>query len=103
MQVRSFILSNGQEIVANLVAEPFQGDYIVRNPLVVHMMRDAQGMPSLGFAPLSMIRRDNADVTIFKHALTSAPAEVEPDVEKSYVESTTGLSLPPSQGNILLG
>ncbi len=101
MLVRSFIFKNGQEVVAQLVNEG--DDFIVKSPLVIHMMRDQQGMPSLGFAPMSMIRRDGAEVTFYKSALSTAPVEVEPEVEKSYIENTTGLSLPPSQGNLILG
>ena len=102
MEVRSFILTTGQEMIAQLVQEN-PSSYVIRNPLVAHMMRGADGQPTLGFAPWYVLHADNQDIELFSHALISKPVEIEPDVSKSYIENTTGVALPPSQGNILLG
>jgi hypothetical protein len=99
MDISSFFLINGQEIIAKVVDE--QPDhFVVEQPLNVHMMQGPQG-PQLGFAPMSMIRKD-VHVAIYKHSLVSPPVEVEKQVADSYIQNTTGIAIA-GAGQILHG
>lgn len=102
MDVRSFKLQTGQELVAELVRETGTG-YIVKNPLVLHAMNTPQG-PSLGFAPWSLIAETGIDIELLDGALCARPIPIIGDIASSYAEQVTGLVLPPSAtGQFLRG
>lgn len=102
MDVRSFLFVNGQEVVAELVQVTGTG-YKIKSPLVAHMMRGPDGKPQLGFAPLSMIQKDDQEIALYAHALLAEPAELEEPIVQSYIQQTTGLIVPPQpSGSILL-
>jgi hypothetical protein len=104
MDVKLFKLINGQEIVAEVVAETTSGGSIIKNPLVVHMMRGENGAPSLGFAEWSMIAQEDQLITLHKHACISDPLDLLPEVAHSYEQQMSSLILPPEPaGKILLG
>lgn len=100
MEVRSFKLISGQELIAGLLHETGTG-YLVKDPLVVHVMRGPSGEGQLAFAEWSMIHRDR-EIELLDGALAARPARVLDDVEKSYLEQTTGVALPEA-GKILMG
>lgn len=97
------MLTNGQELVAELVHA--QADsYLIKNPLVAHMMRGPDGNPQLGFAPWSMLHQDGIQIELLIHAVSAKPVPIEKQVADSYIQNTSGLVLPPSaSGQILLG
>lgn len=97
MDVRSFILQTGQELVAELVRATGTG-YIIKNPLVAHMMPDGAGGVRLGFAPWSLIQRSDIEIEIFDHGLIARPVELEQQVADSYIQQQTGLILPQGGG-----
>lgn len=100
MNVRSIVLTTGQELVAEIIQEGPSG-ITVKRPLVVHVMRGHDGAPTLGFAQWSMVRTD-APVVITREGVLSLPAEVEPDVERAYLQNTTGIALAGPDGSQLL-
>ena len=103
MQVRSFVLSTGQELVAQLV-ESTETGYKIKNPLVVHMMRGPDGQPTLAFAQWSMVQNPDEAIDIFNHALVSKPVALIPEVEASYISNTSGILVPAApSGRILQG
>ena len=102
MDVRSFMLSTGQELVAN-VLNVSDVVYTIKNPLIVHMMHGPDGKPQLGFAPWSMIHTDGQSIEILEHALLCRPVQIEDQVAQSYIQNTTGLILPSMGGQILHG
>ena len=106
MDVRSFKLSTGEELVAQFVsANGVNGavtGYVIKTPLVVHMMRTPEG-PSLAFGQWSMVQKQDVEITLFAHALMSEPVELLGEVADSYIQQVTGLVLPPSEKKILLG
>ena len=102
MDVRSFMLSTGQELVAN-VLHVSDGVYTIKNPLIAHMMRAPDGSPQLGFAPWSMIHLDGEHIEILEHALLCKPVAIEDQVSQSYIQNTTGLILPSMGGKLLQG
>lgn len=99
MKVRSFKLTTGEELVAQLVEETSMG-YKIKSPLVIHMMRNPDGV-SLGFAEYSMIIADQV-IELFNHGLITVPMEVRNDVEQSYITNVTGIVLAPATPSVIL-
>lgn len=103
MTVKSFMLATGQELIASLVTETGQG-YMIKDPLIVHMMRGPDGKPQLGFAPWSMIHSESATSELFDHGLLCKPVDVLSEVEASYLSNVSGILVPPApSGRILQG
>jgi hypothetical protein len=101
MDVRSFMLQTGQELVAELVRATGTG-YVIKNPLVAHMMNDGKGGVQLGFAPWSLLHRADVEIEIFDHGLLARPVDLEQQVADSYIQQQTGLILPPGGGKQIL-
>jgi hypothetical protein len=101
LNIKSFMLTNGQELIAELQSE---GDtsFTIKNPLVVHMMHGPEGVPQLGFAPWSMLHEEEP-IELHKHAVSASPVSLPKKVEDSYIQNTTGLQLATSTGQILHG
>ena len=102
MDVRSFKLQTGQELVAELVRETSTG-YVIKNPLVAHMMPDGSGGVQLGFAPWSLIHKSDVEIDLFDPGLLARPIELEQQVADSYIQQQTGLILPQSGPQLLKG
>lgn len=103
MDVRSFKLVDGSELIAELISETGLG-YAVRRPLVVAPMRGQDGQPHIGFGMWSMIVDFEQEHELLDHALLRKPLPVEPQVAQSYIQQTSGLIVPAStSGQILKG
>lgn len=104
MDVRSLILVDGTELIAELVAETGQG-YRVKRPLRVVAMRGPDGQQHLGFAMWSMVRDPEDDEhIILDNGLISPPARVVAEVASSYIQQVSGIAVPPtSSGQIITG
>jgi len=93
--IRSFKLVTQEELVAELVRETGTG-YIIKNPLVVHVMRGPDGQGTLAFAQWSMIHKPGTEVELFDHGLIGRPVELIGEVADSYVQQTSSIILPKS-------
>ena len=82
MQVRSFKLLTGQHLVAELVQVTGRG-YIIKNPLVVHVLKGQNGEGHLAFAQWSMVDAPGVAVELYDHALISDPTALLNEVETS--------------------
>lgn len=103
MNVRSFKLVSGQELIAELIAPTGTG-YQIKNPLVLHAMKGHDGQDMLGFAKWSMVHVDGQVISLLDQALAAEPAEVIAEIAKSYVQQTSALVLSPTAASqILLG
>lgn len=103
MDIKSFKLIDGNELIAEVISQTGLG-YRIRRPLVVAPMRGPDGQPHLGFALWSMIVDDSQEVEIYDHALMRSPLEIEQHVAQEYIRQTSGLIVPPSAtGQILKG
>ena len=103
MDVKSFKLIGGQELVAEFLGETGLG-YRVRRPLVVHVLRTPDGQGQLAFAQWSMVQDPAADIELFDTGLHCPPVNLIPEIAKSYAEQVTGLALPQARaGRILTG
>lgn len=100
MTVCSFMLVTGQELIASLEKSTGTG-YDVKQPLVLHLMRGADGAVNVGFAQWSMIH-DQEVVHLKESALLADPIEVLAEVEASYLSNVTGILVPPTGGRILM-
>lgn len=101
MLVHLFKLTTGVELVAELVKETGRG-YVVRRPLQVHIMRAPDGSPSMGFAPWSMIIKEDQEIELYDHTLSCPPLELVEEVTSSYIQNVTGLLMPPQTGGSIL-
>lgn len=103
MNVKLIKLINGQELVAEILSEQ-NASITVKRPFVVHMMRDQQGNPSLGFGEWSLLMESDKPATVHKHAMVADPLDVLPEIVHSYEQQVSSIILPtPPAGNILLG
>lgn len=103
MDIRSFKLIDGSELIAELVSETGLG-YAVKRPLLVAPMRGPDGQPHIGFAMWSMIVDFDQEHELLDHGLLRKPLPVEQSVAQSYIQQTSGLIVPPSTtGQILKG
>jgi len=103
MDVRSFKLIDGIELVAELLSVHDQV-YTLRRPLVITPMRGNDGIPRLAFSMWSMIRDYDKEVRLFHHSMMDHPAEVTEDISSSYIQQVTGLLVPAApSGQILQG
>jgi hypothetical protein len=101
MKVHLFKLTNNVELVAELLKETGRG-YVVRRPLQVHIMRTPDGSPTMGFAPWSMIIKEDQEIELYDHTLSSPPLELLDEVATSYIQNVTGLLIPPQTGGSIL-
>jgi hypothetical protein len=97
MEVKSFLLQTGQEIIAEIVAHSSSDEkWTIHNPLAVHIMQGPDGKPQLGFAPISMIHKTDVDIVVHRTSLLLEPVEVEEAVASSYIQQQTGLIVAPT-------
>ncbi len=101
INVRSFKLTSGEEIVAELVDSTPQG-YIIRNPFAVHVSRSPDGQGNLSFVQWSMVQ-DEEDIELLNHSLISKPVRLLGAVANSYIEQTGVVFMPPTSRQILKG
>lgn len=103
MTVQSFVLSNGQEVVA--IVDHVGNDFVhARDPLVLQQMMDPQtGRPMVGFSEWPSLAARGQTIRVPITGLFSMPVTALEEVVRSYISNTTGLSLPPAQPKILLG
>ena len=103
MDIRSFKLTDGTELIAELISETGLG-YAVRRPLLVAPMRGQDGQPHIGFAMWSMIVDFDQEHELLDHALLRKPLPVEQPVAQSYIQQTSGIIMPAAAtGQILKG
>lgn len=100
MEVRSFKLIGGMELIAELVVESATS-FTIRRPLVVMPTRSKTGELGIDFGMWSFIHNEE-DIVLYSHALISRPIGVLAEVARTYVQNVTGLSLPSSGGSQLI-
>jgi hypothetical protein len=100
--VRSFMLADGKELIAQVIEATGRG-YKIKAPLVIHMMRGPDGAPSLAFAPWSMIHLEGETIELLYSGMMADPVAVLDQVEASYLTNVSGIFVPPAASNILLG
>lgn len=90
----TMMLSTGQEIVAKLV-EQNSTHITVTNPLVLHVMADAQGRPVAQMIPMLMSSDALGKIELQRsHVIVMAMAA--DSARQGYVKNTTGLEIPTS-------
>lgn len=92
MDIRSFKLNTGEEIVARLIKETGMG-FLVVNPLTVHIMRGQDGNGGLAFAKWSMVRKDGIEFELYYHSVAGEPVAVIDEVAESYIQHNSSIAL----------
>ena len=102
MDVRSFKLTDGSELVAELIN--VSNDFVtIKRPLLVAPMRGPDGM-HIGFGLWSMIHETDVEIQLMSHSLLASPIKVLPQVASSYAQQVTGIALPATAtGQIIQG
>lgn len=101
MNICTFKLITGVEIVCELVAETGRG-YQVLKPLQVHFLRGQDGSEQMAFAHWIMTAANNQTVHIFDHLLAAEPLPTNSDIADSYRKNTSSIIIPAhSNGQIL--
>lgn len=101
MEVKFFKLTNGQEIITELVSLSGTG-YMIRRPLLVQIVRNAEGNPVLGFMEWSMVGDMETPFALYDTAIAAGPIDPLSEVARSYIEQMTGLIVPPQTGGQIL-
>lgn len=103
MQVKLFKLTTGQDIVAEYI-KPTSLGHVIQNPLLAHVMKGADGTPTLAFAPWTMIAQEDQDMELLDQAIAAGPLEAVAEIAQSYEQQMSSIILPPAAtGKILHG
>lgn len=103
MEVKTFLLVDGTELIGEFLGETGMG-YRVKRPLRVAAMRGPDGQTHLGFAMWGMTRVTDDEFELFNHALMSTPLGTIPEVAQSYIQQVSGIAVPASStGQIITG
>jgi hypothetical protein len=102
MDVRTFPLVNGQELVVDLVS--IDDDLIyVKTPMVFQtIVHPETGRPVHGFGEWPALAEASQVIRIPLTSVLAMPAKVHEEVERNYTANVTGLALPPATPKILL-
>lgn len=96
-KVIAFKISNGQEVVAELVSTVEVGDvvksYVIRRPHILQMQQTGPNQVGLALIPWTLSNPDIREVTIPATSLLLPPFEPSASTEKQYLEQTSGISL----------
>ena len=105
MDVRTFPLVSGQELVVDL--SHIDDRFIhVATPMVFQTVRHPEtGQPVHGFGEWPALANPEQDdlVRIPIASVLAMPLKAHEEVERNYISNITGLELPPAQPKILLG
>lgn len=103
MDVKTFKLTNGVELVAELLGPTGTG-YRIKRPLQVAPMRGPNGETHLGFGMWVMTADADQVMELRDTAIAAGPIDAVEEVSTSYTSQVTGLALPPAaNGKILHG
>ena len=103
--VLAFKLTSGEEVIAEVVEHQvsrlsentsltnMNGDYVVRRPHVLRFQPISPGQLGLAFVPWILSNPDIQNVVIFGKSLLAPPFEISAEVEKQYLQQTSGIQL----------
>ena len=90
-EVRVFKISTGEELISRIKED--NGDsYVLEQPRVVAIAPQANGQVSVTLIPLFASNQDG-DATLHKAHIVGEPDRINDELEKGYVEQTTGIAL----------
>jgi hypothetical protein len=97
MEIKTFRLTSGEELIAELVDDQ-NGCLHVKNPLRIQLAQNAQGQVQLGFAEWpEFADPDQLDPVRIPHsALACFPLKPYSQLETQYESTVTGIVLPPT-------
>lgn len=91
MEVKSFKLMTGEEIVARVMDET-RTEFVVDSPQVLQFQRVSQNQMGLAFVPWALSNPEISDLQLSKSSIVAVypPAS---DVEKQYLSQTSKIAL----------
>lgn len=96
-QVLAFKLLSGEEVIAEVVRRSLTSisayEWTVRRPHVLRFHPVAPGQMGLAFVPLTLSNPNLETLIIETKSLLFAPFEVSAEVEKQYLQQTSGIAL----------
>lgn len=95
MNIKTFRLTSGEEIVGDLV-DDVNGRLLVNSPLRIQLGQNAQGQIQLGFAEWPEFSDDQSPVEIPHSALACFPRAAYSQIESQYSSTVTGIIVPPT-------
>jgi hypothetical protein len=91
--------TNGEEVVGKLAAQDDK-TIVLSKPIGISAQMTQTGEVGLSFVPFVVTRDDSADFIISLRGLLVYPGKCREDIQKSYIQATTGLTLPGDSGLI---
>ena len=88
----SYLLITGQEIIAKEARPVVNDEHHLSKPRVIQLQLAQNGQLGFVLLPLSLNSVDTEQV-IKSSAIVGWPQKINPAIEKSYMEQTTGLLL----------
>ncbi len=101
MDVVVFRLLTGQDVIAQQV-EPLGSFLKVKRPLIAMPTGAPDGGVELGFMRMSFLFADDDVYEIPVTALSVLPVKAADDLETSYIQNVTGLTLASAAGSQIL-
>ena len=89
--IRVFKLISGEEVMGRLVRED-KKYYILSKPRAVAIGPGPNGQVSVTLIPLFASSQDG-DITIYKSGIVAEPDKISLELEKGYIQQTTGIAL----------
>lgn len=102
MDVKTFKVVGGEELVCNIVVE--HDRYIIAADVVVLQVvqNPATGEQVRAFGNWPALAKIGQEIKIPLSALLTFPVEAHEELERQYISNVTGLELPPATPKILL-
>ncbi len=95
-QVLAFKLLSGEEVIAEVLSQalnPVVTSWNLRRPHVLRFHPVGPGQMGLAFVPLTLSNPNLETLRIEGKSLLFAPFEVSVEVEKQYLQQTSGIAL----------
>lgn len=101
-EVKVFKIVTGEEVVAELVSQRFVSDanvpekivsYSIRRPHTLQFQQVAPGQIGLAFVPWVLSNPSIEELKVPASAVIIPPFDADPQVERQYLEQTSGISL----------
>ena len=92
-EVRVFKITTGEEVISRIKSDYVSDDfYTLVKPRVVAIAPGPGGQMSVTLIPLFASNQDG-NATLNKSHIVGEPESINPELEKGYIEQTSGIAL----------
>lgn len=89
--VKIFKLINGDELIGDAV--PTETAWLVKNPLSIMFVRNANGQPAKALSDWVMLHPGVKQIEIYQHSLLIKPIDAPKEAANAWRQETSGLVL----------